>query len=129
MRTVHNPSWRLPNVDFGKIFQDAREVDAVARGRNGAKGKGMGNGDGGAIIVHLGSAGVLARNAALARGDTLILAFSHEGRRDPLAAICTWFQVAGLVAIRWIPAFAGMTGANTNFETYPCKPMKGEGIR
>ena len=34
-----------------------------------------------------GSAGVLARNAALVRGDTLILAFSHEGRRDPLAAI------------------------------------------
>ena len=30
-----------------------------------------------------------ARNAALARGDTLILAFSHEGRRDPLTAICT----------------------------------------
>ena len=30
-----------------------------------------------------------ARNAALARGDTLILAFSHKGRRDPLTAICT----------------------------------------
>ena len=29
-----------------------------------------------------------ARNAALARGDTLILAFSHKGRRDPLTAIC-----------------------------------------
>ena len=36
-----------------------------------------------------GSAGVLARNAALARGDTLTLALSHEGRGDPLAAICT----------------------------------------
>ena len=33
--------------------------------------------------------GRLARNAALARGDTLILAFSHKGRRDPLAAIHT----------------------------------------
>ena len=32
-------------------------------------------------------------------------------------------------AILWIPAFAGMTGAKTNFETYPCKPIKGEGIR
>ena len=30
-----------------------------------------------------------ARNAALARGDTLILAFSHKGRRDPLTAIHT----------------------------------------
>ena len=30
-----------------------------------------------------------ARNAALARGDTLILAFSHKGRRDPLTAIYT----------------------------------------
>ena len=34
-----------------------------------------------------------------------------------------------MVAILWIPAFAGMTEAKTNFETYPCKPMKGEGIR
>ena len=30
-----------------------------------------------------------ARNAALARGDTLILTFSHKGRRDPLVGICT----------------------------------------
>ena len=30
-----------------------------------------------------------ARNAALARGDTLILAFSRKGRRDPLASIRT----------------------------------------
>ena len=30
-----------------------------------------------------------ARNAALTRADTLILAFSHKGRRDPLTAICT----------------------------------------
>ena len=29
-----------------------------------------------------------ARNAALARGDTLILAFSRKGRRDPLVGIC-----------------------------------------
>ena len=29
----------------------------------------------------------------------------------------------------WIPAFAGMTGAKTNFETYHCKPIKGEEIR
>ena len=40
----------------------------------------------------------------------LILAFSHKGRRDPLAAICTWFRVTGLAATFWIPAFAGMTG-------------------
>ena len=31
----------------------------------------------------------LAGGAALGRGDTLILAFSHEGRRDPLVGICT----------------------------------------
>ena len=54
--------------------------------------------------------GRLAGGAALARGDTLILAFSHKGRRDPLTAICTWFRMAGLVATLWIPAFAGMTG-------------------
>ena len=36
-----------------------------------------------------GSAGVPARNAARKRGDTLILAFSHKGRRDPLTAIYT----------------------------------------
>jgi len=51
-----------------------------------------------------------ARNAALARGDTLILAFSHEGRRDPMVARGAWFRVAGLAASVWIPAFAGMTG-------------------
>ena len=33
--------------------------------------------------------GRIARNAALARGDTLILALSHKGRGDPLAVICT----------------------------------------
>ena len=38
-----------------------------------------------------GSAGVPARNAALARGDTLILAFSRKGRRDPLAALMLGF--------------------------------------
>ena len=57
-----------------------------------------------------GSAGVPARNAALARGDTLILAFSHEGRRDPLAVRGAWFRVEILAASDWIPAFAGMTG-------------------
>jgi len=55
------------------------------------------------------------RLAAAGRGldarDTLILAFSHEGRRDPLAAIRTWFRVANLAATLWIPAFAGMTDA------------------
>ena len=28
--------------------------------------------------------------------DTLILAFSHEGRRDPPAALGAWFRGAGL---------------------------------
>ena len=37
--------------------------------------------------------------------------------------------MTGLVATVWIPAFAGMTEAKTNFETYPCKPIKGERIR
>ena len=41
---------------------------------------------------------------------TLILAFSHKGRRDPLVAIHDWFRMASLTAIVWIPAFAGMTG-------------------
>ena len=70
-----------------------------------------------------------ARRAALARGGALTLALSHEGRGDPLAAVCTWFRAAGLAATVWIPAFAGMTGAKTNSKTYPCKPIKGEGIR
>ena len=34
--------------------------------------------------------------------------------------------MAGLVAIVWIPAFAGITGANTNSETYPYKPLSRE---
>ena len=34
-----------------------------------------------------------------------------------------------MIATLWIPAFAGMTGVKTNSETYPCKYMKGEGIR
>ena len=59
-----------------------------------------------------------AGGAALARGDTLILAFSHKGRRDPLAGIRAWFLVAGLIAPLWIPAFARMTAQR-----------KGEGIR
>ena len=42
--------------------------------------------------------------------DTLILAFSHQGRRDLSLAILAWFHVAGLVSLVWIPAFAGMTG-------------------
>ena len=50
---------------------------------------------------------------ALGRGldarDTLILAFSHEGRRDPLVADCAWFCMEVLAASVWIPAFAGMT--------------------
>ena len=53
--------------------------------------------------------------AAAGRGlgarDTLILAFSHKGRRDLSTAIRTWFRVANLAAAIWIPAFAGMTGA------------------
>ena len=39
--------------------------------------------------THAWERGRLAGGAALARGDTLILAFSHKGRRDPLAAIHT----------------------------------------
>ena len=57
-----------------------------------------------------------ARNAALARGDTLILAFSHKGRRDPLVGIWAWFRAAGLAAGVWIPAFAGMTGGRAGWE-------------
>jgi len=71
-------------------------------------------------------AGVKTRASAR---DTLILAFSHEGRRDPLAGIRTWFRMADLAISAWIPAFAGITDAKTNSKTYPCKPIKGEGIR
>ena len=49
------------------------------------------------------------RRRGLDARDTLILAFSHKGRRDPLTAVRTWFQMAGLAATVWIPAFAGMT--------------------
>ena len=37
------------------------------------------------------------RGRGLGARDTLILAFSHEGRRDPLATVWGWFRVAGLV--------------------------------
>ena len=41
------------------------------------------------VGLRLWERGRLARNAALARGDTLILAFSHKGRRDLSLAIRT----------------------------------------
>ena len=47
--------------------------------------------------------------AALAR-VALILAFSHQGRRDLSLAILVWLRAAGLASPLWIPAFAGMTG-------------------
>ena len=50
---------------------------------------------------------------ACARGNTLILAFSHEGRRDPLVALGAWLWMAKLFAIIWIPAFAGMMGVES----------------
>ena len=61
-------------------------------------------------VWHTWERGRPARNAALGRGDTLILAFSHEGRRDPLSTLGAWFRTANLFANLWIPAFAGMTG-------------------
>ena len=54
--------------------------------------------------------GRLARRAALARGDTLILAFSHEGRRDPLAADGAWFRGAGLGCKHLDSRFRGNDG-------------------
>ena len=45
------------------------------------------------------------------RADTLALALSHKGRGDLLVAIRAWLNVTGMVAILWIPAFAGMTGS------------------
>ena len=53
----------------------------------------------------------LYAEAALAR-VTPILAFPHEGGRDLSLAIRTWFRVAGLAEVVWVPAFAGMTGRN-----------------
>ena len=50
-----------------------------------------------------------AGGAALTR-VTLTLALSHKWRGDPPVGIRAWFRMAGLDAILWIPAFAGMTG-------------------
>ena len=74
----------------------------MTRRREGRKGGNVG-------LWNLWERGRLARISALAR-DTLILAFSREGRRDPMAAVWAWFWVAGLASTVWIPAFAGMTG-------------------
>ena len=52
----------------------------------------------------------VADGRGLGARDTLILAFSREGRRDLSLAILAWFRVAGLFADLWIPAFVGMTG-------------------
>ena len=46
-------------------------------------------------VSRLGARASRPQSRACAR-RTLILAFSHKGRRDPLAAVCTWFRVAGL---------------------------------
>ena len=57
------------------------------------------------------SCGALAcRQRGLDARDTLILAFSHQGRRDLSLAILDWLHVARLASTLWIPAFAGMTG-------------------
>ena len=54
--------------------------------------------------------------------NTLILAFSHQGRRDTLAGIWDWLLVAISVGKLWIPAFAGMTGAGRESrEKYPSR--------
>ena len=65
------------------------------------------------------------RTRASAR-DTLILAFSHKGRRD-LVAIRTWFRMADLVRLPPRPHMI-LSARTTKSQTYPCKPMKGEGI-
>ena len=52
-----------------------------------------------------------AREPAPSGAVTLILAFSHQGRRDLLVTVRAWFPAAILVGF-WIPAFAGMTGWN-----------------
>ena len=81
-----------------------------------------------ALRVALGR-GRLARNAALALGDTLILAFSHKVRRDPLTAILYLTSGSGLRSSTPHPLAVAIFAKKTNFETYPCKFMKGEGIR
>ena len=65
---------------------------------------------GGALILAFpdegfAGAGVLAAGRGLDARDTPILAFPRKGGRDPLASIWAWFR-----------------------QTYPCKPVKGEGI-
>jgi len=55
--------------------------------------------------------GLACRRRGLGARDTLILAFSHKGRRDPPASGGAWFRAAGLAAAIWIPAFAGNDGA------------------
>ena len=64
----------------------------------------MGSGGAWFRVADLGAA-----DAGLTPATTLILAFSRQGRRDPLAGGGAWFRVAGLAASLWIPAFAGMT--------------------
>ena len=75
-----------------------------------------------------------ARNAALARGDTLTLALSHKGRGDPAggaALDCDPYLISG----NWLgsptlrPISVAIFARKTKSETYPCKPIKGEGIR
>ena len=50
----------------------------------------------------LGACGRLARDAALGRGDTPILAFPREGGRDLLASVWAWFGRRG-----WLTPDAG----------------------
>ena len=67
----------------------------------------------------LAGVGSSVRTRASAR-DTLILAFSRKGRRDPLTAICTWFRIADLVRLSPRP-LGSYVARTTKSQTYPCK--------
>ena len=102
---------RDPPAAGGAWFRVARlgckHLDSRFRGNDGGKWE-KGSAGGARRLVSGG--GIGCRRRGLDARDTLILAFSHEGRRDPMSARGAWFWVAGLVASIWIPAFAGMTG-------------------
>ena len=82
MRCVRNPSPRLRDGAWATPNGVPNPLDSRFRGNDGGGGlTGVG--------LRLWERGRPACNAALARGGTLILAFSHKGRRDPLVAVCT----------------------------------------
>ena len=123
MRFARNPPRRLVDMGFCMFVSVKTRACALGALVLAFSHKGIA----GAFLAFWKRRASRPQSRACAR-RTLILAFSHKGRRDPLTAICTWFRMADSVRLSPRPLGSCVAGT-TKSQTYPCKPIKGEGIR